>query len=98
MNRSFIRTALSLLIVILYVVGLVAMFMGNARLGIDLWVASTLGGIGLLYWIHVMKRRAEDAEKIAKGMPYGDPDDPTAEVTPAVPEDEAQAPGEDDAR
>ena len=45
-----------------------------------------------------MERRREDAEKIAKGMPYGDPDDPTAEVTPAVPEDEAQAPGEDDAR
>ena len=91
MNRSFIRTALSLLIVALYVAGLVAMFMGNARLGIDLWVVSTLGGIGLLYWIHVMKKRAEDAEKIAKGMPYGDPDDPAAPVNPV-------APGENDDR
>ena len=87
MNRSYIRTALSLLIVALYAAGLVAMFMGNARLGIDLWVASTLGGIGLLYWIHVMKRRAEDAEKIARGMPYGDPDDPTAPVNPVVPKE-----------
>lgn len=85
MNRSFIRTALSLLIVVLYVAGLVAMFMGNVRLGIDLWVVSTLGGIGLLYWIHVMKKRAEDADKIARGMPYGDPDDPTAPVNPVVP-------------
>ena len=85
MNRSFIRTALSLLIVVLYVAGLAAMFMGNVRLGIDLWVVSTLGGIGLLYWIHVMKKRAEDAEKIAKGMPYGDPDDPAAPVNPVVP-------------
>lgn len=85
MNRSFIRTALSLLIVALYVAGLVAMFMGNARLGIDLWVVSTLGGIGLLYWIHVMKKRAEDADRIPKGMPYGDPDDPAAPVNPVVP-------------
>ena len=85
MNRSYIRTALSLLIVALYAAGLVAMFMGNARLGGDLWVISTLAGIALLYWIHVMKKRAEDAEKIAKGMPYGDPDDPAAPVNPVVP-------------
>ena len=85
MNRSFIRTALSLLIVVLYVAGLMAMFMGNVRLGVDLWVVSTLGGSGLLYWIHVMKKRAEDADKIARGMPYGDPDDPAAPVNPVVP-------------
>ena len=91
MNRSFIRTALSLLIVALYVAGLVAMFMGNARLGIDLWVVSTLGGIGLLYWMHVMKKRAEDAEKISKGMPYGDPDDPAAPVTPVKPPEDHPA-------
>lgn len=78
MNRNIVRTALSLIIIALYVAGIVAMFAGNARLGIDLWVVSTLGGIGLLYWIHVMKKRAEEAEKIARGMPYGAPDDPVA--------------------
>lgn len=82
-----IRAALSILIIALYVAGLAAMFMGNARVGIDLWVISTLGGIGLLFWIHEMKKRAEDAEKIAKGMPYGEPDDPNAPVTPVVPKE-----------
>ena len=85
MNKSFIRTALSLLIVAMYIAGLVAMFMKNARLGGDLWVISTLGGIGILYWNHVMKKRAEDAEKIAKGMPYGEPDDPTVPLEPVAP-------------
>lgn len=85
MDTKFIRAALSLLITAMYVAGLVAMFMGNARLGGDLWVVSTLAGIGLLYWIHVMKKRAEDAEKIKNGMPYGEPDDPDAPVQPVAP-------------
>ena len=97
-TRNYVRVALSLLLVGLYVAGLIAMIAGSFQAGLHLWVISTLGGIGLLYWIRTMERRREDAEKIAKGMPYGDPDDPTAEVTPVVPEDEAQAPGEDDAR
>lgn len=87
MNRNIFRTVLSLLIIALYVAGIVAMMAGNARLGIDLWVVSTLGGIGLLYWIHVMKKRAEDAEKIARGMPYGEPDDPAAPVIPVAPKE-----------
>ena len=87
MNRNIIRTALSLLIIALYVAGIVAMMAGNARLGIDLWVVSTLGGIGLLYWIHVMKKRAEDADKVARGMPYGEPDDPAAPVNPVAPKE-----------
>lgn len=87
MNNKTIRAALSIVITALYIAGLVAMCMGNARLGGDLWVISTLAGIALLYWIHVMKKRAEDAEKIAKGMPYGDPDDPTAPVNPVVPKE-----------
>ena len=43
------------------------------------------GGIGFLYYLHVMKKRAEDAEKISKGMPYGEPDDPTKPVQPVAP-------------
>ena len=87
MNRNTIRTALSIVIVALYVAGLILMFAGNARLGGDMWAISTLGGIGLLYWIHVMKKRAEDAEKIRNCMPYGDPDDPSAPVNPVVPKE-----------
>ena len=85
MNRNIVRTALSLLVVAMYIAGLIAMFAQKVRLGIDLWVISTLGGIGLLYWFREMKKRAEDAEKIEKGMPYGDPDDPAAPVTPVRP-------------
>ena len=66
MNRSFIRTALSLLIVALYAAGLVAMFMGNARLGIDLWVVSTLGGIGLLYYIRTTEKTQEAVKEALK--------------------------------
>ena len=87
MNNKILRAALGIVITALYVAGLVVMFMGNAHLGGDLWVISTLAGIGLLYWIHVMKRREEDAEKIAGGMPYGDPDDPTAPVEPIAPKE-----------
>ena len=85
MNNKTIRAALCIAITALYVAGLVAMCLGQVRLGGDLWVISTLAGIALLYWMHVMKKRAEDAEKIAKGMPYGDPDDPAAPVNPVVP-------------
>lgn len=88
MSNKTIRAALGIVITAMYIAGLIAMFMGNPHLGGDLWVISTLGGVGLLYWIHVMNRRAEDAEKIARGMPYGDPDDPTAPVIPVTPEEQ----------
>ena len=85
MNRNGIRTALSVILIAMYAAGLIALFMGNSLLGVNLWVLSLVGSLGLLYWIHVMKRRAEDAEKIAKGMPYGEPDDPDAPVEPVAP-------------
>lgn len=90
MNRNNIRVALSLLLVAMYIAGLVALFMKKTLIGVNLWVISLVGSLGLLYWIHIMKKREEDAEKIAKGMPYGDPDDPNAPLNPVVPpEDEA---------
>ena len=88
MNRKTIRMALSLILVLMYFAGLVALCMQQTLLGVNLWVISTVASLGLLYWIHVEKRRAEDAEKIAKGMPYGEPDDPNAPVTPVVPPEE----------
>lgn len=90
MNHSFWRRALSLLLVGIYAAGLIAMLMGQLRAGLILWMISTLGGIAMLYWIHELKKRAEDAEKIARRMPYGEPDDPSAEPVPVAPaEDEA---------
>ena len=88
MKRNRVRAALSLLLVGLYAAGLIAMLLGHFMPGLYLWAISTLGGIALLYWIHVMKKRAEDAEKIAKGMPYGEPDDPDTPVNPVVPPEE----------
>lgn len=91
MKRNAFRTALSLTLIALYAAGLAAMFMGNVSMGLMLWVVSTLGGIGLLFWIREMNKRAADAEKIARGMPYGEPDDPTAPVNPVAPK-EGEAP------
>ena len=85
MNNRTIRTAVSLILVVMYFAGLVALCLKQTLLGVNLWVISTVASLGLLYWIHVQKRRAEDAEKISKGMPYGEPDDPNAEVNPVAP-------------
>ena len=91
MKRNRVRAALSLLLVGLYAAGLIAMLLGHFMPGLYLWAISTLGGIALLYWIHVMTKRAEDAEKIARGMPYGDPDDPAKPVEPVAPPEDRQA-------
>ncbi len=56
-----IRAALSLILIGLYAVGLIAMMTFSFRAGLILWVISTLGGIGLLYWIRTVDKRAEDA-------------------------------------
>lgn len=65
-----LRSALSLIFVGLYILGLIAMFTFSFQTGLILWVVSTLGGIGLLYWIHVSdKRNRQDAPAEA---PEGD--------------------------
>lgn len=89
MRLKWLRTALSVILVGMYVAGLVAMFMQRTAVGITLWGISTLGGVGLLWWIHTMDRREADRARIKQGMPYGDPDDPSAPVVPAVPPEDA---------
>lgn len=58
-----VRSVVALVLVGLYVAGLVAMLAGNVSLASILWVVSTLGGIGLLYWIHTLNKREGDAAK-----------------------------------
>ena len=58
-----VRSVVALVLVGLYVAGLIAMLAGNVSLASILWVVSTLGGIGLLYWIHTLKKREGDAAK-----------------------------------
>lgn len=67
-----LRAAVALLLVAAYAVGLVAMLASNVKLALILWVVSTLGGIGLLYWLKTLRERAEEAEKAAAESPEED--------------------------
>lgn len=58
-----LRAVAALVLVALYAVGLVEMLAGQVRLASILWVVSTLGGIGLLYWMRTVTRRKEEAAK-----------------------------------
>ena len=58
-----VRSIVALILVALYVLGLVAMLASRVQLGLILWVVSTLGGIGLLYWIRQQRERKEAEEK-----------------------------------
>ena len=62
-----LRAIAALVLVAMYVLGLVAMITGRVQLALILWVVSTLGGIGLLYWMRTVTRRKEEAEKAEKG-------------------------------
>ena len=62
-----LRAIAALVLVALYALGLVAMLTGRVQVALILWVVSTLGGIGLLYWMRTVTRRKEEAEKAAKG-------------------------------
>jgi len=70
-NRSALfrrlRAIVALLLVLLYILGLVAMLSGRVQLALILWVVSTLGGIGLLYWMRTVTKRKEETEKAARG-------------------------------
>ena len=62
-----LRAIVALALVAMYILGLVAMMTGRVQLALILWVVSTLGGIGLLYWMRTVTRRREDAEREAQG-------------------------------
>lgn len=55
-----VRAIVALMLVVLYIAGLIAMFVSSVQLGLILWVVSTLGGVGLLYWIHTMNERRQN--------------------------------------
>ena len=59
------RTVTALVLVAMYIAGLIAMLASNIHLASILWVVSTLGGIGLLYWLHTLKERQKAAENAA---------------------------------
>ena len=62
-----LRAIAALVLVALYALGLVAMLTGRVQVALILWVVSTLGGIGLLYWMRTVTKRKEEADKAAQG-------------------------------
>ena len=58
-----LRSVVALLLVAAYVAGLIAMLASQVKLALILWVISTLGGIGLLYWIRQCRKDAEAEAK-----------------------------------
>ena len=58
-----LRTFVSLVLVGLYVLGLIAMMTFSFQTGLILWIVSTLGGIGLLYWIRTAEKQREESAK-----------------------------------
>ena len=62
-----LRAIAALILVALYILGLVAMLTSRVQLALILWVVSTLGGIGLLYWMRTVTKRKEEAKKASQG-------------------------------
>ena len=57
-----LRSGIAIILVAMYAAGLVAMLASNVHLATILWTVSTLGGIGLLYWLHTRKKKAEGSK------------------------------------
>ena len=72
-----LRAIVSLALVACYVVGLIAMMTFSVQVGLILWVVSTLGGIGLLYWIHTVEKREQALSK-PDAAPDSEQDGPEA--------------------
>ena len=57
MNKK-IKTVLGIALTLCYAIGLIAMFTVNVSLGLSLWVISTLGGMGFLWYIRHKEQTA----------------------------------------
>lgn len=69
MNKYNLRNIVCIALVVLYVAGLLCMFLNQLGAGIALWAISTVGGMAALYHI----RNAEEKEA-AKKEKDGDDD------------------------
>ena len=59
------RAVAAIVLVALYAAGLAAMLASKVQLALILWVVSTLGGIGMLYWLRTAEKNREAQEKAA---------------------------------
>ncbi|MGJ4850535.1 hypothetical protein ACH6CV_09820 [Bacillota bacterium Meth-B3] len=55
-----VKTVVGLVLVACYAAGLVALFMKQTAPGLMLWVISTAGGMGLLWYLRRREREAAD--------------------------------------
>ena len=74
-----LRTVVSLTLVGLFVLGLIAMVSFSFQTGLILWVVSTLGGIGLLYWIRTTDKQEGPEGKETQTDPAPDGDEEAAD-------------------
>ena len=58
-----VRLGAGLLLAACYLAGLVLMFMGQMGAGLLLWVVSTVGGGGFLYYLRQRERRWREAQE-----------------------------------
>ena len=49
--QKALRTALCLILVVMYAVGLIAIVTFSFSTGMVLWAISTIGGMAVLYWL-----------------------------------------------
>ncbi|MBR2571301.1 MAG: hypothetical protein IKE30_04155 [Clostridia bacterium] len=59
MKNQNARTITGISIITLYAAGLIALVLGQARLGLFLWVVSTVGGMAWLYYLRLKKEKEE---------------------------------------
>lgn len=62
-----VRAVAGLGMIACYLAGLVVMLAGQFSLGMLLWVISTLGGIGILYYGRQMEKREEARRAAERG-------------------------------
>ncbi|MDO4739830.1 MAG: hypothetical protein Q4A66_04105 [Eubacteriales bacterium] len=62
-----IRTIICLVLTVMYALGLVLMLAKQMDLGLLLWGVSTVGGMGVLYYINKKEKAAKQAAEQEEG-------------------------------
>lgn len=61
MNAKLLRNVVCAVLVALYFIGMCLLILGSVRAGITLWSISTIGGLGVLWYIK--SREKEDTSE-----------------------------------
>lgn len=66
-GKMNIRTIICLVLTVMYALGLVLMLAKQMDLGLLLWGVSTVGGMGVLYYINKKEKAAKQAAEQEEG-------------------------------